>query len=86
MGVLALAILSVGYLFAFRVERAIAFQERYAEAISWKTPSEDPAYYEETREHRWKVFQLGGGVLLSVGTLLFTVSMYATFFVESFPQ
>lgn len=86
LGVLALVLLGVGYVFVFRVERALSLQERYAEAASWKPPSEDPDHYEDTREHRQGVFQMGGGVLLAVGTLLLAVSIYGTFFVESFPQ
>ena len=62
------------------------FSGTVAEAASWKPPSEDPDHYEDTHEHRQGVFQMGGGVLLAVGTLLLAVSIYGTFFVESFPQ
>lgn len=78
--------LGVGYVFTFHVETALAFQERYAETVSWRPPSENPEYYEDTREHQRGIFQLGGVVLLAVGALLLVVSMYGTFFVESFPQ
>lgn len=86
LGVLAVVFLGVGYVFTFRVEAALAIQERYAEAVSWNPPSEAPGHYENTREHREGVFRLGGGVLLAVGALLLAVSTYGTFFVESFPQ
>jgi hypothetical protein len=86
LGVLSLLHLGAGYLFAFRVETALAIQRRYAEAVSWKRPSDDPAYYQETRDHRKGIFQLGGGVLIVVGALLLAVSVYATVFAESFPQ
>lgn len=86
IGTLALAMLAVGYVMAFRADRALAVQERYAERVSWRPPSEDPEYYEATRSHRAWVLRLGGGVLLVVGSLLFAVSVYATVFVDSFPQ
>lgn len=86
LGVLALVLLGVGSVFVFRVETALNFQERYAEAVSWKPPSEDPAHYEDTREHRQGIFQIGGVVLLAVGTMLLAVSIYGTFFLESFPR
>lgn len=86
VGVLALLILGTGYVFTLRVETALALQERYAEAISWKPPSDDPAYYDEMRTHRREVFQFGGGVLLVVGGLLLAVAIYATLFVGYLPQ
>lgn len=52
LSVLALTLLGIGYAFVFRVERAIAFQRRYVEALSSTPPSENPKYYEHTRKHR----------------------------------
>lgn len=82
---LPLLLLGIGYVFVFRVETAVAFQRRYAEALSSTPPSENPEYYEETYEHRRAVFQLGGGVLLAVGTVLLAMVVYGTVLVESFP-
>ncbi|WP_089820961.1 hypothetical protein [Halogranum amylolyticum] len=81
----ALILLGIGYVFAFRVETAIAFQLRYAEALSSIRPSENPEYYEETYEHRKGVFRVGGTVLLVVGAFLLAMVVYGTLFVESFP-
>lgn len=86
LGALAVVFLGSGYVCIVRVEMAPAFQEQAAEAISWRPPSEDPEYYKDTQEHRQGVFQLGGGVLLTVGALLLAVSIYGTFFVDSFPR
>ena len=85
LSVLALTLLGLGYVFAFRVERAIAFQRRYAEALSSTPPSENPEYYEETYEHRKGVFRIGGAVLLAVGVLVLAMAVYGTFFVGSSP-
>lgn len=86
LGGLAVVLFSTGYLFTVQVETALAVQERYAETVSWKPPSNNPEYYDDLREHRLWVFRLGGVALLVVGTLLLVVALYATFFVESFPQ
>ncbi|QKY20187.1 hypothetical protein B4589_007260 [Halolamina sp. CBA1230] len=83
--ILALGTLGVGAVLAFRVERALALQERFAEWISWVPPSENPAYYDDTREYREWTFRFGGAVLLVVGCLLLAVAVYGTVFVESFP-
>lgn len=69
----------------FRVEKAIAFQRRYAEALSSAPPSENPDYYEETYEHRKVVFRLGGVVFLAVGGILLTMVVHGTVFADSFP-
>lgn len=58
LGALALVFLGVGYVFVFRVETALRFQRRYAEAVSRKPPSENPEYYESTCELRKGVFSL----------------------------
>jgi hypothetical protein len=79
LSVLALAMLGTGYTFAFRVESALAFQRRYAEALSSTPPSETPGYYEETREHRKTVFRVGGVVLLVVGCLVLAAAVYGAF-------
>ncbi|AXG06004.1 hypothetical protein DU500_05850 [Haloplanus rubicundus] len=81
----ALGLLGLGYVFAFRVETALAVQRRYAEALSSMPPSEHPDYYEDTREHRTWVFRLGGAVLLGVGAVLLSMVVYGTLFVASFP-
>jgi uncharacterized membrane protein YiaA len=82
---LALALLGIGYIFAVRVETALAVQERYAESASSLPPSENPEYYEDSREHRVWVFRLGGTVLLVVGVLLLATAVYGTVFVDSVP-
>ncbi|WP_239524391.1 hypothetical protein [Halogeometricum borinquense] len=69
-------------MFVFRVETALAVQEKYAEAASSTPPSENPEYYEETHEHRRWTFHLGGMVLLAAGALLIAAAVYGTFFVE----
>lgn len=84
-GVLILILLGVGYLFAFRVEKAIAFQRRYAESLSSTPPSENPEFYEESYGHRKAVFRLGGGVLLAVGVFLLTILVYGTVVVDASP-
>ncbi|WP_121821989.1 hypothetical protein [Halostella salina] len=86
IGVLALLTLGVGCVFAVRAEVALALQERFAEAVSWKPPSENPEYYDDLRERREWVFRFGGTVLLVVGTLLLAASVYAMVFVDSFPR
>lgn len=86
LGGLAVVLISTGYLFTVQTETALAFQERYAATVSWKSPSGNPEYYDDMREHRLWIFRLGGVALLVVGTLLLVVAVYATFFVESFPQ
>ncbi|WP_135821484.1 hypothetical protein [Halostella litorea] len=83
LGAFALALLGLGYALAFRVETALALQERYAESVSWKPPSEDPEHYEDLREQRAWTFRLGGAVLLAVGTFLLAVTLYGTFFAAS---
>jgi hypothetical protein len=85
LGAFVLILLGIGYVLAFRVETAIAFQRRYAEALSSIPPSENPEHYEETYEHRRAVFRLGGTVLLVVGGCLLAMVVYGTLFVESFP-
>ena len=84
-GVLILILLGTGYLFVFRVEKAIALQRRYAEALSSIPPSENPEYYVETYDHRKAVFRLGGGVLLAVGVVLLAIMAYGTVVVDSSP-
>jgi hypothetical protein len=84
LGGFALTLLSLGYVLTFRVETALAFQRRYAEALSSVPPSENPEYYERTYEHRRGVFRLGGTVFLLVGTAVLSVTVYGTFFVDSF--
>jgi hypothetical protein len=86
LGALPLTLVGLGYVFAFRVETAIAFQRRYAEALSSVPPSENPEYYGETYEHRKGVFRIGGAVLLTVGLFLLGMVVYGTVFVESFPS
>lgn len=81
----ALVLLSLGSALAFRVEAALSLQRRYAEAASSTPPSENPDYYEETRDHRKGVFQLGGVVLLLVGAGLLAMWTYGALVVESFP-
>jgi hypothetical protein len=78
LAVLALVTLGLGYVFAFRVETALAFQRRYAETVSWAPPSENPEYYETTADHRKGVFRFGGTVLLLVGTFLLAMLVYGT--------
>ena len=85
LSVFALGLLGLGYVCAFRVETALAVQRRYAEALSSMPPSEQPEYYEDTREHRAWVFRMGGVVLLGVGTVLLSMVVYGTLFVASFP-
>lgn len=84
-GVLISILLGIGYLLVFRVEKAIAFQRRYAEALSSTPPSENPEFYEETYDHRKAVFRLGGGVLLAVGVFLLMIMVYGTVVVDSSP-
>jgi len=86
IGALGLGTLGIGGVFVLRTEVALAYQERYAEALSSTPPSENPGYYAETREHRKWVFRLGGAVLAAVGAVLLAVSVYGTLFVESFPR
>jgi len=83
LGFFTLLLLSLGFVLAFRVETALAFQRRYAEALSSTPPSENPDYYEETYEHRKAVFRMGGSVLLAVGVSLFAMVVYGLFFVGS---
>ena len=85
LSVFALGLLGLGYVFAFRVETALAVQRRYAEALSSMPPSEHPDYYADTREHRAWVFRLGGVVLLGVGAVLLSMVVYGTLFVASGP-
>ena len=85
LGALPLLLLIIGYVFVCRIKMAMAFQRRYAEAVSSTPPSENPEYYEETYEHRKAVFRLGGVVLLAVGAFLLAMVVYGTVFVESFP-
>jgi hypothetical protein len=81
----ALGLLTLGYVFAFRVETALAVQRRYAEALSSMPPSERPEYYADTREHRAWVFRLGGAVLLGVGAVLLSLVAYGTLVIASRP-
>ncbi|WP_435344891.1 hypothetical protein [Haloarchaeobius sp. HRN-SO-5] len=85
LAAVALLLLGLGYVFAFRVETALAFQRRYAEAVSSAPPSEQPEYYEDTAEHREWTFRFGGVVLLMVGAFLLAMSVYGAFFVGSSP-
>jgi hypothetical protein len=80
LGAVALSLLTLGYVFAVRVETALALQRRYAEALSSMPPSEHPDYYEDTREHRTWVFRMGGAVLLGVGAVLLSLVVYGTLF------
>jgi ferric-dicitrate binding protein FerR (iron transport regulator) len=83
---MAAVVLGVGYVLVFRVEIALALQERFAEAASWKPPSEDPEYYEDMRPHRRAVFRLGGSVVLAVGAMLLAMWIYGTFVLGPPPQ
>ena len=84
LGLLILGLLGLGSVLVFRVEAAIAFQRRYAEALSSAPPSDAPEFYEETHDHRTAVFRLGGAVILVVGISLLALVAYGAFFVESF--
>lgn len=86
LGAFALVLLGIGYALVFRVETALAFQRRYAEAVSSTPPSEHPEYYEETSEHRKGVFWIGGAVLLAVGASLLAMAVYGEFLAGSFPS
>jgi hypothetical protein len=85
LSVFALGLLTLGYVFAFRVETALAVQRQYAEALSSMPPSEHPDYYDDTHEPRTWAFRLGGVVLLGVGAVLLSLVAYGTPFAASFP-
>lgn len=80
LGALVLALLGLGSVLVFRVEAAMAFQRRYAEALSSTPPSENPEYYQETYGHRKAVFRLGGTVLLVVAASVLATAAYGLFF------
>lgn len=75
-----LATVGVGVALLLRVERALDLQEAYAERFGTVTPSETPGYYQQTREWRRQVLQVGGGVLVAVGLLLLVVVVSGVLF------
>ncbi|WP_254823300.1 hypothetical protein [Haloglomus halophilum] len=81
VGSLSTAILATGLALLLRPERAIEYQERYAERVAAVGPEENPEYYDQTRADRRDTFLLGGLVLSLVGGALLAFTVYGALFV-----
>lgn len=80
VGGVSAATLAVGLVFLLRPDRMVDYQERYAERFATVGPTDDPDYYDDTRETRLNTFRLGGFVMTMVGLLFLGVTVVGALF------